>query len=53
MRMGREGFVTLVSLDEDERDQMVGMSYLVPRINVLLGGPGWENFAVEDKVAVP
>mgnify|MGYP004504050633 CR=1 FL=1 len=48
-----EGFLTLVSLDEEEGDQLVGFSYLVPRIYALLGGPGWENFAVEDDVAIP
>jgi hypothetical protein len=46
------GFLTLVSLDEDEGDQNVGLSYLVPRIYTLLEGPGWENFAT-DGVAIP
>lgn len=46
------GFLTLVSLDEDEDYQMVGLSYLVPRIYALLEGPGWENI-VEDGVAIP
>ena len=46
------GFLTLVSLDEDEDYQMVGLSYLVPRIYTLLGGPGWENIVV-DGVAIP
>ena len=46
------GFLTLVSLDEDEDTQMVGLSYLVPRIYTLLGGPGWENIVV-DGVAIP
>jgi hypothetical protein len=46
------GFLTLVSLDEDEDYQMVGLSYLVPRIYTLLEGPGWENI-VEDGVAIP
>lgn len=31
------GFVTLVSLDEEEGDQLVGLSYLVPRIYTLSG----------------
>ena len=48
-----EGFLTLVSLDEEEGEQLVGASYLVPRIYALLGGPGWENFAVEEDVAIP
>lgn|SRR5690242_15348967 len=47
-----EGFLALVSLDEDEGFQHVGASFLVPRIYSLLEGPGWENFAV-DGVAVP
>ena len=47
-----EGFLTLVSLDEDEETQNVGLSYLVPRIYTLLDGPGWENFAT-DGVAIP
>lgn len=34
------GFLTLVSLDEEKGDQLVGLSYLVPRIYALLGGPG-------------
>jgi hypothetical protein len=38
--------------DEDEDYQMVGLSYLVPRIYTLLEGPGWENI-VEDGVAIP
>ena len=46
------GFLTLVSLDEDEDTQCVGLSYLVPRIYTLLEGPGWENI-VEDGVAIP
>lgn len=44
--------MTLVSLDEEEGDQLVGLSYLVPRIYALLGGPGWE-IAFEDDVAIP
>ena len=46
------GFLTLVSLDEDEDSQLVGLSYLVPRIYALLEGPGWENI-VEDGIATP
>lgn len=49
------GFITLISLeekDDDEDDQLVGLSYLVPRIYALLGGPGWENIVV-DGVAIP
>ncbi|KAF3000784.1 hypothetical protein E8E13_005467 [Curvularia kusanoi] len=46
------GFLTLVSLDEDEDYQDVGLSYLVPRIYALLAGPGWENIVV-DGVAIP
>jgi hypothetical protein len=34
------GFLTLVSLDEDEDSQLVGLSYLVLRIYALLEGPG-------------
>ena len=45
------GFITLVSLEE-ENDQLVGLSYLVPRIYALLGGPGWENIVV-DGVDIP
>ena len=37
------GFLTLVSLDGDEDSQLVGLSYLVPRIYALLEGPGCEN----------
>jgi hypothetical protein len=47
------GFVELVSLDEEEGEQLVGLSYLVPRIYTLLEGPGWRNFAVKDEVATP
>lgn len=47
------GFVELVSLDEREGETYVGLSYLVPRIYILLNGPGWENFAVKDDVAIP
>ncbi|KAF2795651.1 hypothetical protein K505DRAFT_416289 [Melanomma pulvis-pyrius CBS 109.77] len=47
------GFVELVSLDEREGETYVGLSYLVPRIYILLNGPGWENFAVKDGVAIP
>lgn len=43
----------LVSLDEEEGEQFVGLSYLVPRIYTLLEGPGWRNFAVKDEVATP
>lgn len=49
------GFVRLVLLDEEEHEeesQLVGMSYMVPRIYSLLGGPGWENIVV-DGVAIP
>lgn len=46
------GFLTLVPLYEKEGDQLVGLSYLVPRIYTLLEGPAWENFAV-DGVAIP
>ncbi|KAJ4989480.1 hypothetical protein SVAN01_05015 [Stagonosporopsis vannaccii] len=45
------GFIRLVSLEEEE-DQLVGLSYVVPRIYALLGGPGWENIIV-DGVAIP
>ena len=45
------GSITLVSLEEED-DQLVGLSYLVPRIYALLGGPGWENIVV-DGVAIP
>lgn len=45
------GRLWLVSIEEDE-DQLVGLSYMVPRIYTLLGGPGWENFAT-DGVAIP
>lgn len=34
------GFLTLVSLDEDEDSQLVGLSYLVSRIYTLLEGSG-------------
>jgi hypothetical protein len=47
------GFVELVSLDEKEGEQWVGLSYLVPRVYTLLEGPGWKNFAVKDEVATP
>ena len=50
------GFVCLVSLNKREGDfkgrQVVGLSYLVPRIYILLNGPGWENFATRE-VAIP
>lgn len=46
------GFLALVSLDEDEGYQLVGASYLVPRIYSLLESPGWDDFAV-DGVATP
>lgn len=46
------GFLTLVSLDEDEDFQIVGLPYLVPRIYTLLEGPGWQNI-VEYGVAIP
>lgn len=46
------GFLALVSLDEDEGYQLVGVSYLVPRIYSLLESLGWDGFAV-DGVAVP
>lgn len=48
----RSLLLTLVSLDEDEDSQLVGLSYLVPRIYTLLEGPGWENI-VEDGIATP
>ena len=41
-----EGFVTLISLDKKERDVSVGLSYLVPRVYVLLQECGWDNFRV-------
>ena len=47
----RAGFITLVPLEEED-DQLVGLSYLVPRIYALLGGPGWENI-IFDGVAIP
>ncbi|KAI8939244.1 hypothetical protein NX059_005070 [Plenodomus lindquistii] len=46
------GFVVLVSLDEEEDYQHVGLSYLVPRIYTLLEGPGWENFACDGVAAL-
>jgi hypothetical protein len=35
-----EGYLTLVSLEEYENHQAVGLSYLVPRIYTLSDGPG-------------
>jgi hypothetical protein len=46
------GFLTLVSLDEDQDYQMVGLSYLVPRIYTLLEWCNWDAIAV-DGVAIP
>lgn len=45
------GSVRLVSIEEDE-GQLVGLSYMVPRIDTLWRGPGWDNFAT-DGVAIP
>jgi hypothetical protein len=47
-----DGVLTIVSLDEDEGDQDVGLSYLVPRIYTLLEGAGWSNIVI-DGVALP
>ena len=47
-----DGVLTVVSLDEDEGDQDVGLSYLVPRIYTLLEGAGWSNIVI-DGVALP
>jgi len=53
------GRVGLVSLNKREGEfkgkQVVGLSYLVPRIYILLNGPGWENFATRTfgEVATP
>jgi hypothetical protein len=47
-----EGSVDLVSLDENEGTQTVGLSFLVPRIYDLLE-IGWEQIVDEDEVARP
>jgi len=38
------GFVDLISVDENEDEMSVGVSYLVPRVYTLLDGCGWYNF---------
>jgi hypothetical protein len=45
-----EGDLVLVSLDEDEGDEVVGISYLVPRVYTLLEG-GWD--AIVDDGVMP
>ena len=47
-----DGVLTIVSLDENEGYQDVGLSYLVPRIYTLLEGVGWSNIVI-DGVALP
>lgn len=37
--------IRLVSVDEDEDEMFVGLSYLMPRFYCLLEVCGWDNFA--------
>jgi hypothetical protein len=54
-----DGYVYLISVNEWERrfdgEQLVGLSFLVPRLFQLLNGPGWKNFATRElgEVATP
>jgi hypothetical protein len=45
-----EGDLVLVSLDEDEGEEVVGISYLVPRVYALLEGD-WD--AIVDDGVMP
>jgi hypothetical protein len=46
------GSVCLVSLNEEEGDQLVGISYLLPRFYEISDTIDWENFAVDGEVAI-
>jgi hypothetical protein len=50
------GHVRLVSLNKREGkqdgEQLVGLSYLVPRIYILLGGIGWWNIATRRRTDI-
>jgi hypothetical protein len=40
------GFVDLVSVEPEEGDTAVGLSYLLPRVYSLLEAPGWHTVKV-------
>ncbi|KAF2637835.1 hypothetical protein P280DRAFT_471995 [Massarina eburnea CBS 473.64] len=47
------GFVGIMSVDEEEGDFDVGISYILPRTYVLLDGIGWDNVYDSDGAACP